>query len=84
MPICGNRYHQGYDPVVPAAHFLCGGIKVDTNGQSSIHSFICSWRVLFNRVARSKPVGVQLAYRSYCFMPRELQGILLAVLKTSR
>jgi len=24
-------------PVVPAAHFLCGGIKVDTNGQSSIH-----------------------------------------------
>ncbi|MGE0078335.1 MAG: L-aspartate oxidase [Bacteroidales bacterium] len=24
-------------PVVPAAHFLCGGIKVDTNGQSTIH-----------------------------------------------
>ncbi len=23
-------------PVVPAAHFLCGGIKVDTNGQSTI------------------------------------------------
>ena len=25
-------------PVVPAAHFLCGGVKVDTYGRSSIHN----------------------------------------------
>jgi len=27
---------RDYIPVAPAAHYLCGGIKVDTNGQSSI------------------------------------------------
>ncbi|MDQ3142637.1 MAG: L-aspartate oxidase [Bacteroidota bacterium] len=25
-------------PVVPACHYLCGGIKVDSNGRSSIHN----------------------------------------------
>ena len=27
---------KDYIPVAPAAHYLCGGIKVDLNGQSSI------------------------------------------------
>ena len=28
---------KDYIPVAPAAHYLCGGIKVDLNGQSTIH-----------------------------------------------
>lgn len=32
----GINISKDYIPVVPAAHYLCGGIKVDTNGKSSI------------------------------------------------
>ena len=36
MPQHRHRHHEGYIPVAPAAHYLCGGISVDLNGQSSI------------------------------------------------
>ena len=29
---------KDYIPVAPAAHYLCGGIKVDLDGQSSINA----------------------------------------------
>ncbi|KAA6337920.1 L-aspartate oxidase [termite gut metagenome] len=32
----GIDFTRDYIPVAPAAHYLCGGIKVDLNGQSSI------------------------------------------------
>ncbi len=33
---CGVDITKDYIPVAPAAHYLCGGIKVDINGESSI------------------------------------------------
>ena len=41
-----------YIPVRPAAHYMCGGIKVDLNGQSSS--------------ARRQPSGLQLTHRGRC------------------
>jgi L-aspartate oxidase len=32
----GIDMHTDYIPVVPAAHYMCGGIKVDNSGRSSI------------------------------------------------
>ncbi|MDR1591977.1 MAG: L-aspartate oxidase [Prevotellaceae bacterium] len=34
---CGIDITKEYIPVAPAAHYLCGGIVVDTDGKTSIH-----------------------------------------------
>jgi L-aspartate oxidase len=37
-------------PVVPAAHYLCGGIRVDKNGRSNIDKLYCPWGNAVQRV----------------------------------
>ncbi len=38
----GINIEENWIPVIPAQHYLCGGISVDTNGQTSIKSlFAC-------------------------------------------
>ncbi|MBN2519892.1 MAG: L-aspartate oxidase [Bacteroidales bacterium] len=38
----GIDISKNYIPVVPAAHYMCGGIKVDINGQSSIKNLFAA------------------------------------------
>lgn len=61
-------------PVRPAAHYMCGGIKVDLNGESSIHRLYALGRVFLHGTARWQPTGQQLADRGRGLCGRSSQA----------
>ena len=53
-------------PVVPCAHYSCGGIKVDMDGQSNIDRLYALGEVSSTGLARRKQTCFKFTYRSSC------------------
>ena len=69
-------------PVVPAAHYICGGILVDEHGRSSIQNLYAAGECACTGLHGGEPIGIQLllealvyAHRSWLHAKEVIDGI---------
>ena len=48
-------------PVIPAAHYLCGGIQVNQFGETGLKGLLCYWRMQLYWITWSKSISIKLS-----------------------
>ena len=61
----GIDIRKKWIPVVTAAHYICGGVKVNMDGKTTIEKLICLRRMFFYGPSWCKSFGIELIVRSF-------------------